>query len=208
MVPLAEAAVAVAAVPPELLELAVPVVAPTTAGATPVTCGEAVPLVVVALVLLVLLVLGVLLSVLPASLEPPQPASATLKATASRPAPDHLPALRLPPLFMSLASLLEGGKPSKRSGELVTEWCDSSADGVGGRCAGTSASPATPLSHVQTDHKTGGFASPPYDGFALTLRSQLIHKRAPWQSVTRFARLRIATRCSAQPLTSSKARVL
>ena len=33
--------------------------------------------------------------------------------------------------------------------------------------------PATPLSHVPIGLKTGGFASPPCGGFALTLRSQL-----------------------------------
>ena len=55
MVPLAEAAVAAAAVPPEL-ELALPAVAPTTASGLPVTCGEAVPLAGLALLELAALV--------------------------------------------------------------------------------------------------------------------------------------------------------
>ena len=58
--------------------------------------------------------------------------------------------------------------------------------------------PATPLSHVPIGPKTGGFASPPYDGFALTLRSQLIRKRTRWQSVRRSARRQIATSCPPQ----------
>jgi hypothetical protein len=49
--------------------------------------------------------------------------------------------------------------------------------------------PATPLSHVPIGPKTGGFASPPYDGFALTLRGQLIQKARRWQSVPAPARL-------------------
>jgi hypothetical protein len=43
--------------------------------------------------------------------------------------------------------------------------------------------PATPLSHVPIGPKTGGFASPPYGGFALTVRGQLILNRAHWQRV-------------------------
>ncbi len=54
---------------------------------------------------------GVLLSALPASLAPPQPASATLKATTSRTAPRHLPIVRLLPVrllpLMSLPLSLE-----------------------------------------------------------------------------------------------------
>jgi hypothetical protein len=53
--------------------------------------------------------------------------------------------------------------------------------------------PATPLSHVRIGPKTGGFASPPYDGFALTLRGQLILKKAHWQSVRKIARRQTAT---------------
>jgi hypothetical protein len=33
------------------------------------------------------------------------------------------------------------------------------------------AEPATPLSHVPIGTKTGGFASPPYDGYALSIAS-------------------------------------
>jgi len=76
----------------------------------PVTSGKVVLLVVDGLALLEL---GVLLALLPVALEPPQPASATLEATTTRPVPNHLPIVRLLLLLMSLASLLEGGKPFK-----------------------------------------------------------------------------------------------
>jgi len=42
--------------------------------------------------------------------------------------------------------------------------------------------------------KTGGFASPPYDGFAFTLRGQLIQKKRCLQSVPATARRKKATR--------------
>ncbi len=54
--------------------------------------------------------------------------------------------------------------------------------------------PATPLSHVPIGPKTGGFASPPYDGFALTLRGQLILKRTCLQSVRSCIRRHTAGR--------------
>jgi hypothetical protein len=44
---------------------------------------------------------------------------------------------------------------------------------VAPRSTRAAAKPATPLSHVPIGPKTGGFASPPCGGFALTLRSQL-----------------------------------
>jgi hypothetical protein len=37
------------------------------------------------------------------------------------------------------------------------------------RSARVAAKPATPLSHVPIGLKTGGFASPPYGGFALNI---------------------------------------
>ena len=51
------------------------------------------------------------------------------------------------------------------------------------RCACIASLPATPLSHVPIGPKTGGFASPPYDGFALTLRSQLTRNATERQRV-------------------------
>ena len=44
--------------------------------------------------------------------------------------------------------------------------------------------------------ETGGFASPPCDGFALTLPSQLILKETRWQSVRAAVRRVMATSCA------------
>jgi len=40
---------------------------------------------------------------------------------------------------------------------------------VASRSTRVAAKPATPLSHVPIGTKTGGFASPPYDGYALSI---------------------------------------
>ena len=40
---------------------------------------------------------------------------------------------------------------------------------VGPRSTRAAAKPATPLSHVPIGTKTGGFASPPHDGYALSI---------------------------------------
>jgi hypothetical protein len=103
MVPLAEAVVAL---PPLLLaplelELLAAVPAGTLAGEALVEEG------------LALLELAAAVSVLPASLEPPQPASATLRPMMAMPCPMHALYLRLLPLFISLAPLPEGEKPFK-----------------------------------------------------------------------------------------------
>jgi hypothetical protein len=84
-------------------------------------------------------------------------------------------------------------KPYKATGEVRTERGERRVLTVEQRCTRIVSLPATPLSHVPIGPKTGGFASPPYDGFALTLRGQLIPKRTRWQSVRTSARRQIAT---------------
>src|ERR1700685_3963675 len=49
------------------------------------------------------------------------------------------------------------------------------------------------ISMSLSDLKTGGFASPPYGGFALSERGQLIVKRTRWQHVPSAGRRVAAT---------------
>jgi hypothetical protein len=136
----------------------------------------------------------VLLSVLlalPASLEPPQPARATLSvisASAWASSPQFFPH------FMFARPAIQVKNLESAPARYFPKSSESSVDGDWAMRGHRDLLRQPRYLVSQSDLKTGGFASPPHDGFALTLPSQLIPKRTAAQSVSTCARRQIATR--------------